>query len=181
MPLLVKDDRWTREILPPRNVNGVNYRIQRYRPRIEGLFARIERWFSWTTRRISWRSISKDNITTWYGKTSQSRVADPSDWRRTFSWLICESYDDKGNAIRYEYKAENSEGIDLSANCETNRTDKIRSSNRYLKRIHYGNRSPRAPLEDLSLRSDWLFEVVFDYGEHYRKRSGTADKYLSWG
>ncbi len=55
----------------------------------------------------------------------------------------------------------------MSANCETNRTDKIRSSNRYLKRIHYGNRSPRAPLEDLSLRSDWLFEVVFDYGEHY--------------
>jgi len=29
-----------------KTVNGVNYRIQRYRPRIEGLFARIERWTS---------------------------------------------------------------------------------------------------------------------------------------
>ena len=169
VPLLVKNgDTWTRETLPVRNVNGVDYRIQRYRPRIEGLFARIERWTNLDDEAdVSWRSISKDNITTWYGKTSESRVADPSDSKRTFSWLICESYDDKGNAIRYEYKAENSEGIDLSASCETNRTDKIRSSNRYLKRIHYGNRTPRVPLEDLSQRSDWLFEVVFDYGEHY--------------
>ncbi len=70
MPLLVKDsDRWTREILPPRNVNGVNYRIQRYRPRIEGLFARIERWTKLDDEAdISWRSISKDNITTCTGK-----------------------------------------------------------------------------------------------------------------
>jgi hypothetical protein len=169
VPLLVKNgDTWTRETLPLRNVNSVNYRIQRYRPRIEGLFARIERWTNLADEAdVSWRSISKDNVTTWYGKTSESRLADPSDSKRTFSWLICESYDDKGNAIRYEYKAENSEGIDLSASCETNRTDQIRSPNRYLKRIHYGNRTPRAPLEDLSQRSDWLFEVVFDYGEHY--------------
>ena len=32
--------------IPPlmRTVNGVTYRVSRYRPRIEGLFARIERW-----------------------------------------------------------------------------------------------------------------------------------------
>ena len=44
----------------------------------------------------------KDNITTWYGKTAESRIADPADPPRVFSWLICESYDDKGNAIVYE-------------------------------------------------------------------------------
>jgi RHS repeat-associated protein len=49
---------------------------------------------------------------------------------------------------------------------ERNRTDKSRSANRYLKRIKYGNPTPRQPDEDLTQRTDWLFEVVFDYGEH---------------
>ena len=35
---------------------------------------------------------------------SRSRIVDPADPRRIFSWLICESYDDKGNVIVYEYK-----------------------------------------------------------------------------
>lgn len=140
------------------------YTVHRYRPRIEGLFARIERWTSKTNPSDTfWRSISRANITTWYGKTAESRISDPNDARRIFSWLICESYDDKGNALRYEYKAENSAGVELSAANERNRN---RSAQRYLKSIKYGNRSPRRPDEDLSQRNDWLFEVVFDYGEH---------------
>ena len=140
------------------------YTVHRYRPRIEGLFARIERWTSKTDPSdVFWRSISPDNITTWYGKTAESRIADASDSRRIFSWLICESYDDKGNAIRYEYKSENSDGVDLSAANEKNRS---RSAQRYLKSIKYGNRTPRKKNEDLSQRNDWLFELVFDYGEH---------------
>jgi RHS repeat-associated protein len=147
--------------------------VRRYRPRIEGLFARIERWTPKSDGNTYWRSISRDNITTFYGKTAESRIADPNDAARIFSWLICESYDDKGNAIRYEYKAENSQGIDLSLARESNRTDKTRSTNRYLKRIKYGNLTPRQPMEDLSRRSDWLFETVFDYGEHYTEDSAT--------
>lgn len=140
------------------------YTVHRYRPRVEGLFARIERWTSKTDPSDTfWRSISRDNVTTWYGKTAESRIADPSDSRRIFNWLICESYDDKGNAIRYEYKAENSEGVDLSAANEKNRS---RSAQRYLKSIKYGNKIPRKASEDLSQRGDWLFELVFDYGEH---------------
>jgi hypothetical protein len=61
-----------------------------------------------------WRSISKDNVTTWYGKRAESRIADPADPTRVFSWLICESCDDKGNAIAYEYKAEDSTGVDVT-------------------------------------------------------------------
>ena len=140
------------------------YTIHRYRPRIEGLFARIERWTNQNDPSDTfWRSISRDNITTWYGKTGESRISDPADSRRIFSWLICETYDDKGDAIRYEYKAENSEGVDLSAANETNRT---RSAQRYLKHVKYGNRTPRRPGEDLAQRTDWLFELVLDYGEH---------------
>jgi hypothetical protein len=46
------------------------------RPRIEGLFARIERWVNVSNPVDTfWRSISRDNITTCYGKTAASRIA----------------------------------------------------------------------------------------------------------
>jgi RHS repeat-associated protein len=169
--------KWEREHIPPRTVNGKTYHIQRYRPRIEGLFARIERWTNATADGdVHWRSFSKDNILTIYGKDDNSRITDPSDPARIFSWLICETRDDKGNAVLYEYKAENGEGVNLSHVHERNRgalDDKKRQVNRYLKYIKYGNR--KSALDDngnrLAFLTDtqltWMFEVVFDYGEHH--------------
>jgi RHS repeat-associated protein len=164
----------------PRTVNGVTYSVRRYRPRIEGLFARIERWTNQVDPKDSfWRSISKDNVTTWYGRSENSRIADPEDGARTFSWLICESYDGKGNVIAYRYKAEDSAKIDHSQVHERNRNEKGRSANRYLKCIRYGNHKPYLPeLKETEPwpeppgatapngSTDWFFEVVFDYGEH---------------
>lgn len=141
------------------------YRIRKYRPRIEGLFARIECWTKLDSGETHWHSISKENITTLYGKSDESCIADPSDSTRVFSWLICESYDDKGNAIHYEYKTENSLFVDTAQAHEYNRTSESRLANRYLKRIKYGNRVSRLVQPDLA-EIDWLFEVVFDYGEH---------------
>jgi hypothetical protein len=103
VPVLVNSSGvWERETLPPsRTLYGTaTYRIERYRPRSEGLFARIERWTNLGNPADSfWRSISRDNVTTWYRKTDESRIFDPADATRIFSWLICESYDDKGNVI----------------------------------------------------------------------------------
>jgi RHS repeat-associated protein len=156
------------------------YLVRRYRPRIEGLFARIERWTNVTDDSDTfWRSISKDNVTTWYGKTAESRIADPASNSRIFSWLICQSYDDKGNAILYEYQAEGSPRIfedqqgQLRALAhERNRDDVTRSANRYLRRIKYGNRTPNRDASwkptDPTVLTDWMFEVVIDYEEgHY--------------
>ncbi len=142
------------------------FKIQRYRPRVEGLFARIERWTKVDSGDIHWRSITKDNVTTLYGQTKESRIADPEHLTHVFTWLICESYDDKGNAIRYQYKSEKSEGISLAHAHEHNRSSESRLANCYLKHIYYGNQTPRQVNEDLSARKDWLFDVVFDYGEH---------------
>jgi len=130
-----------------RVVNGVTYTVRRYRPRIEGLFARIERWtIQDDSKDTCWRSISKDNITTWYGKTINSRIADPADTSRIFSWLICESYDDKGNVMVYDYVTEDSSNVVLSQAHERNRSDVSRSANRYLKRVRYGNHLPYFPV-----------------------------------
>jgi hypothetical protein len=81
----------------PRTVDGVTYRVRRYRPRIEGLFARIARWTKVETGETHWRSITRDNVTTLYGKDNNSRIFDPADPSpanptRVFSWLMCESY-----------------------------------------------------------------------------------------
>ncbi len=161
----------------PRTVDGTNYRIYRYRPRIEGLFARIERWERHDDPdEVHWRSISKDNILTIYGLDSESRISDPSAPGRIFSWLICETRDDQGNAVIYKYKSEDSKGLDLNQAHERNRDDDSRAVNRYLKRIFYGNQRPL--LDEQGKRpiflspaqqeqTDWLFEVVFDYGEHH--------------
>ena len=181
--------------LPVRTVGGVIYQVDRYRPRIEGLFARIERWTNTgDATDVFWRSISKDNITTWYGRSSDSRIVDPSDLSLIFSWMICQSHDDKGNVMAYGYKAENSariledgSGNSLAKANERNRTDTSRSAQRYLKRIRYGNRSPYFPVlktnapwpepldppwsksPDVAIpdgSNTWLFEAVLDYGEH---------------
>lgn len=138
------------------------YRIDRYRPRTEAAYARIERWTKLDTGEIHWRSVSRDNVTSLYGRTAQSQIADPDDPnRRAYAWLICESYDDKGNAIVYEYKAENDEGVDRTEAAEQGRA---RAANRYLKRVRYGNRVSHLADPDLSA-TEWLFEAVFDYGE----------------
>jgi len=45
VPMLVEvAGQWKREVLSTRTIDGNVFRIQRFRPRIEGLFARIERW-----------------------------------------------------------------------------------------------------------------------------------------
>lgn len=162
VPLLVeRGGEWIRD-RRSRKVDGSDYVVCRYRPRVEGLYARIERWTDVRSGDVHWRSISRDNVTTVYGRDAASRIADPSDARRVFSWLICESHDDVGNTVRYEYKAEDDSGVDLAACCERNRSAAGRAANRYLKRIHYGNTVSRLVSDD----SEYLFEVVFDYGEH---------------
>ena len=183
VPVLKQDalGTWTYEELPPRTVNGTTYHIRRYHPRVEGLFAQIERWTNTTQPGdIFWRSISKDNITTWYGRSDNSRIFDPENPERIFSWLICETYDDKGNIITYHYKAEDAANVKLAQAHQQNRGDEkdprrtaSRYLNRYLKYIRYGNHTSYLPkLEadqpwpELPGDDNWYFEVVFDYGEH---------------
>ncbi|MFD7874399.1 SpvB/TcaC N-terminal domain-containing protein [Streptomyces sp. NPDC059766] len=171
-PVLVEQDGgWVREQLPARTVGGTRYHVRRYRPRVEGLFARIELWRSDADPTdVFWRTISRDNVTTWYGRTPDSRVADPDDLSHVFAWLVCASHDDKGNLITYGYKPENDEDVDLGRAGERNRQ---RRANRYPKRIRYGNHAPYlptlAPEADwpaLPADDQWYFELVFDYGEH---------------
>jgi len=153
------------------------YKVRLYQPRVEGLFARIERWSRLLDGDVHWRTLSRNNILTLYGKDQNSRIADPNDQTRIFSWLICETRDDKGNAVIYEYKPEDGVNVDLTQVQERNRGDEnsaLRQANRYLKRIYYGNtvsllnngQRPHFLTTDDLAKANWMFEVVLDYGEH---------------
>jgi RHS repeat-associated protein len=156
-----------------RTVHGVVYEIFLYRPRVEGLFARIERWVNQDTRISHWRTISRDNVTTLYGVDRDSCVADPHDPSKIFAYRISRTFDDKGNLVVYKYVPEDGAGLNLSQAHEANRSSADRAAQRYLKRILYGNASPYYPNwstageeTPLPADADWHFEVVFDYGDH---------------
>jgi RHS repeat-associated protein len=155
----------------PRTVFGINYDIHTYRPRIEGLFSRVERWVNVATGISHWRTISTSNVTTLYGYDNLSSIADPADPRKIFSWLICRSWDDKGNAVTYSHLAEDDQGIDLLQSSEANRTSGVRATQRYLSLVCYGNTNPYLPVwneagQEKPVPTDWLFKVVLDYGDH---------------
>ncbi|GAB6906473.1 hypothetical protein JCM12296A_23080 [Desulfosarcina cetonica] len=175
VPVLVEDGDGPVRRSQIRILDETPYVVRRYRPRIEGLFARVEHWIDQQSGGSHWRTITPDNITSIYGRASESRIVDPKDPLRIFCWLICESFDDKGNAIVYRYKTEDSVGVSPSHAHERNRTDLSRTANRYIKRILYGNRTPRQVDERLSERSDWMFEAVFDYGEGHLQRLDDDD------
>jgi RHS repeat-associated protein len=175
VPALIFDGtNWIRDSVAV-TVNSATFTVQRYRPRVEGLFARIECWRNDTTGDTFWKSVSKDNVTSLYGTTLNSRIRDPNDSSRVFTWLLETSYDDKGNVITYEYKSEDRANVPLAL-YEVNRQI---DANRYLKRIHYGNRTPYYPNDGTPLPTDWCFQIVLDYGEH-DSANPRPDEVASW-
>jgi len=149
------------------------YSIQAYRPRVEGGFARIERWVHESTDDVHWRVTTPENITHVYGKNGNSRVVNPSATSQIFQWLLSESYDDKGNIIVYEYKLEDQENVGNHQSFEMHRLGAGQDARRYLKRIFYGNQTP-------FVRGQWHFQAVFDYGEHDVK-TPTPKETQGWG
>ncbi len=157
-------------------VHDKTYLIRQYRPRIEGLFSLIERWVEQgALANMFWRVIDRNNTTTWYGKSEDSRVADPDDPTHIFQWFICEMHDDKGNVAVTRYRREDGTAAARGI-AEANRADSARKANCYPERIRYGNLKPYLPAlastpgpwpgpDDVSGQK-WMFEVVFDYGDH---------------
>ncbi|KAK1749854.1 virulence plasmid 65kDa B protein-domain-containing protein [Echria macrotheca] len=156
------------------------YVIDRYRLRVEGLFRRVERWTNTATvGDIHWRVYTPDDTLHVYGRSENSRIHNPRAPEQIFSWLISDSRDWKGNAISFTYKAENGQGVDTTQYHQQNRGDVLdirRTANRYIKSVKYGNTTsfldPRSgqrlvfPTEEFLQDAGWMFEQVFDYGEH---------------
>ena len=145
------------------------FNIRYYRPRIEGLFARIERWSNKGSNEIKWKITSGENVTTLFGWSSNSRIEDPAEPGRIFEWLPEFIFDDKGNCSHYLYKKEDELGLDKSFLHNRNRVKngKITYVNSYLERVLYGNKTPYKNFGDtFPSQGDYLFSTLFDYGEY---------------
>ncbi|HPI09194.1 MAG TPA: SpvB/TcaC N-terminal domain-containing protein, partial [Saprospiraceae bacterium] len=141
--------------------------ISYYCPRIEGLFAKIEKWVCIADRDVHWRATTKENLTSIYGPDAASRIADPANSNKVFSWLLERTLDHKGNVLVYQYKKEDGVGVAKTI-FEKNRHT---YAQQYLKRVGYGNTVPyfspqNEALQPLPSGNKWLFELVLDYGEH---------------
>jgi RHS repeat-associated protein len=165
VPVLAQqpDRTWLRE-----TTTDGEFLVDSYRPRVEGLFARIERRTHVVTGDAHWRSITADNVTSYFGLSAGARITDPANPLHVFKWLLEATFDSLGHATFYEYKQEDLSGVSTSDPAEASRFIS-QPANCYLKRVHYGNRTPLATRDpayaDLTALS-WLFELVFDYGEH---------------
>ncbi len=148
-----------------------DFLVHRYRPRVESAFARIERWRNTVTRRTHWRVTDRSNVTSYFGQTAGSCIGIPPQQSLVFKWLLDRVEDDRGNVAVYEYVQEND---DNAPRWPEQAVHPGPLPQRYLKRIRYGNRTP---FDDGQALNDdqWMFEVVFDYGDHGETMPGPSE------
>ena len=128
-------------------VLGQGQTITRYRPRTEGLFARIERHRD--AGNDYWEVRSKDGLVSHYGTPASAGVdpaalADPADRSKVFCWKLSQTTDTFGNRIEYEYER------DLAAD-GPHHWDQL-----YLKRIRYVDYTENG-------QTKFLVSVIFVY------------------
>ncbi|MBL0073876.1 MAG: insecticidal toxin complex protein [Bacteroidetes bacterium] len=170
-------------IIKERDSSDGHFTIRNYQPRIEGLFARIERWSEKTTGRIKWRIITKENITTLFGWTDNSIIANPDDPARIYEWLPEFVFDDKGNCSQYIYEKENEIGFDSTLLHNRNRLKNglITYTNCYLEKVLYGNKTPYKQFADaFPVATDYMFQTIFDYGDYLESDIDEPEEFKAW-
>ncbi|MBV9931268.1 MAG: hypothetical protein JO013_10025 [Alphaproteobacteria bacterium] len=155
VPSLVdRDGVWVRDVTE-RSEDGIDWRVTRYQPRVEGDFTLIEHWQEDGAGPGHWRTTSGENVVSYYGRSGEARVADPAEPKKVVEWLIEESRNPKGERILFHYREENDVNVpDRPAN-----RGRSVGANRYPDRIEYGNYLDSDGVERFAYRAR------FDYGE----------------
>lgn len=168
-PVYKKDaaGNWVKEV---QTINGAT--IARYRPRVEGGHARMEK-ITEANGNVYWKVTTGDNSVLVFGKSRSAQLYNPADPAMIFKWLLEFSYDDKGNCFQFAYKQEDKTNIRPQIQERNRLNDTAACTNVYLKRIKYGNKVHfnRSSIDlanwDNFLNSiEYLLELVLDYGEH---------------
>ena len=144
-----------------------NYAVTAYRPRVEGEFSTLEHYVGATGS--FWLIQLADGSAHVYGHNENARLQHrqgASTW--VAEWFLEESVAANGEHVLYEYLSEN----DKSLNTLTGPTavawqGRDSSTHRYLQRARYGNLTgDRVPyVLQQTVVPEWLFDLVFDYGE----------------
>jgi RHS repeat-associated protein len=123
--------------------------VTRYRPRTEGLFARIEHHKDASTNQ--WEVRSKDGLLSVYGTHDRflndpAAIANPENRSEIFNWKLTETRDPFGNRIRYDYERD-------SGDTEDHLWDQL-----YLRHISYVDYT-----DPQSIDEQFLVSVTFNY------------------
>lgn len=136
-----------------------SHRVVRYWPRVERDFSLRELWQPEDGSAPFWLIHGADGSLRLYGKAADSRREDPEDPQRISVWLLCESMNAHHEHICYVYKCDD-QGADAALGY---------SAQRYLERVCYGNLDGSEHLYAWTVEDpvglDWLFQLIFDYGE----------------
>ncbi len=128
-------------------VPGEPVAATRYRPRTEGLFARIDRYHD--AHNDYWEVRSKDGLVSLYGTPGTAGrdpavIADPLDRAKVFAWKLTQTLDPFGNRIEYEYERDSDED-------GPHHWDQL-----YLKQIRYADYTDQG-------QTKYLLSVTFTY------------------
>lgn len=140
-----------------------DYTVTRYLPRIETGGDRIEHWLGADGGEF-WLVHDRGGRLHMLGKTALGRISDTVTPSYTAMWLLEESVTPTGEHVYYRYAAENDANLDLSGS----EAGRDRAAMRYLVEALYGNAVPGVDLylwDNDTPQQQWLFSVVFDYGE----------------
>lgn len=154
---------------PDRWEDRGTHRVRRFRARAERGYQRVEQWIDKATQRVHWVTFDARGTVTVFGADGSglSRIADPEDAARVFQWLPDIQFDTQGNAIRFDYLAEDVSGVDLvNASVGEGVRAGIAPAQRHLKRVRWGNTVPVTSNAADPPEQSWSFELVFDYGDH---------------
>ncbi|SFW15381.1 SpvB/TcaC N-terminal domain-containing protein [Chitinophaga sancti] len=144
--------------------NSITYSVTSYLQQEEEAFTLIEQWQNDATKNIFWKTISKDNQVTIYGKSADTSILNPAEPTQVCRWLIESVTDSKGNKIQFSYKRENEENIPDNIYKAGHHYD----TQLYLHIVQYGN------YFDVQQQEQWAFQLVFNYGEYDLPRNGQA-------
>lgn len=140
-------------------VSNVTHERTFYRPRTEGLFARIIRHKK-SNGEHYWEVRSKDGLISWYGASATLNnldtgvIANPDNRKAIFAWHLTKTEDTFGNVILYEYERE------LVTTTTAKNSPHIYDQ-LYLKTIKYAQYPTGPNPEDI----DFMCKVVCEYEE----------------
>ncbi|WP_038251161.1 SpvB/TcaC N-terminal domain-containing protein [Xenorhabdus nematophila] len=152
---------------------GDNYIVTGYHSRQEQQFNRFEYWQPKTKPQQGdfWLIYGTDGQKHLLGRNTEARIFNPQQTKsqhteQTAQWLLESSVSTHGEQIYYEYRCED----DMACSLTEIQLHPQSRSQRYLFAVHYGNISASDQLLGLDTNKkisidNWLFHLVFDYGE----------------
>jgi len=148
--------------VPAREIveNNITYKINYFRTKTEGKFARIERWRNSTD--THWRVRGLNNHVSIYGMSKDARISAPPPSKNIttetakisrlpegdFSWLLEEIRDPNGHRTNFVYIPDRS---------KTEASVSHTGVNRHIGTVRYG------AYTDSNSTQRWNFEIHFDY------------------